>query len=127
MNSGIIILNEIVQMPEKAYSMIVLNVFFIIISFVTAGYCIYGIYDILTDRCKVLENWIAFSIFCVILAGLSVGVYFLGKGIVSRINERETIVYATIDDTVPWATINERYELIKQDGQLYQLRLKVEE
>ena len=120
----ITILNEVVQMPEKACSMIVICAVFIIISLVIAGYCIYGIYDILTDRCKVLESWIAFSILYVILAGLSVGVYFLGKGIVSRINERETIVYATIDDTVPWITVNERYELIRQDGQIYQLKLK---
>ena len=51
-----------------------------------------------------------------ISAGFCVGDFFLIRGIVGEANKRETIVYATIDDTVPWAEINRRYELIRQDG-----------
>ena len=127
MNSGIIILNEIVQMPEKSGELIVMFVFFILIALVFAGYCVYSMYEILTDYCKVLETWIAFSVLCVFLAGGCVGIYFLAKGIITEKEKRETIVYATIDNTVPWDTVNDRYELIRQDGQIYQLKLKEEE
>ena len=34
-------------------------------------------------------------------------------------DDRYTEVYATIDDSVSWTEVNEKYELIKQKGEMY--------
>lgn len=122
--NGMEILNEVTQMPDKSWSMIALYVVFAIICTAFAGMCAWEIKENVEDTyldALVIVGVCVLSLICI---GLCVSDYFLIRAAVNESHNRETIVYATIDDTVPWTEINEKYELIRQDGKIYQLRVK---
>ena len=124
--NGMEILNEVTQMPDKSGSMILMNAVLAVIFTALAWIFAWAVK-------KELEDWYAdifrvvyvciLVLFCIVYC---VADYFLIREAVDETHRRETIVYATIDDTVPWTEINERYELVRQDGKIYQLRLREE-
>lgn len=126
--NGIEILNTVTQTSEKSGGLFILYILFAIILTACAGLCIYSIKEAL-DGCRYLDvtDWIGVVILFLIFAGCCVGDYFLIRAAVGESKQQETIVYATIDDTVPWTEINEKYELIRQDGKIYKLRVREEE
>ena len=125
--NGIEILNEVTQMPDKSGSMILLYVFFAIICTAFAGMIACTVKENVEDRYLETPEIVGVCILSLICIGFCVSDYFLIRAAVNESHNRETIVYATIDETVPWTEINERYELIRQDGKIYQLRVKEEE
>ena len=128
MTEGIEILNTVTEMPEKSGSMIVFCIAMAVILAVCAGMCVYALWDIISDRMYMgVEEWVGMVILIVIAAGCCVGDYFLIHGIIGETGKKETIVYATIDESVPWSVVNEQYELVKQEGRIYQLRVKEKE
>lgn len=52
------------------------------------------------------------------------GVCALIAGFVMNVDTRHTEIKATINDTVSWQEINEKYELLSQEGNLYTFKLK---
>lgn len=122
--NGMEILNEVVRMPEKSFGMITIYVLVCIVGLVFAGMCIYAIWDTVTECYLDRQARIAIAIFAVFVIGIGIGCYCLVRSIINEADNRETIVYATIDDTVPWLEVNKKYELIQQDGKIYQLRLR---
>ena len=122
--NGVKILNEVVQMPEKSGGMIILDVILVILLTITAWFCVGGVFNAIRERCLDATEWIGIVILTVMAVGCCVGGYYLIDHALGEKDRRETIVYATIDDTVPWSEVNEKYELIRQDGKIYQLRVK---
>ena len=59
---------------------------------------------------------------CVLLVLL--GVCALIRGFTANLDTRYTEIKATINDTVSWQEINEKYELLSQKGDLYTFKLK---
>ena len=125
--NGMEILNEVTQMPDKSGSMIVMYVVFAIICTAFAGMCAWAVKENVEDRYLDASDIVGVCVLSLICIGFCVADYFLIRAAVNESHNRETIVYATIDETVPWTEINERYELIRQDGKIYQLRVKEEE
>ena len=122
--NGVDILNTVTDMPDKSAGMIIAYVIFAVACTVFAGMCVWSIKEMVEDVYMDWKDWIGVAVLILISAGFCVGDFFLIRGIVGEVNKRETIVYATIDDTVPWTEINKRYELIRQDGKIYQLRVR---
>lgn len=122
--NGIEILNTVTDMPEKSGGMIILDVILVILMAVTAWFSVGGAFNIIKERYLDAEGWIGIVLMSAIAVGCCVGSYYLIDHALGEKDKRETIIYATIDDTVPWTEINERYELIRQDGKIYQLRVK---
>lgn len=122
--NGVEILNKVYQISDKSSGMIVMYVMFAIISVVFAGMCIWGVKEMLEDSYPDIMDAVGVCVLILFALGSFVGDFFLIRGIVDEARTRETIVYATIDDTVPWTEINQRYELIRQDGKIYQLRVR---
>lgn len=122
--NGVEILNTVTDMPDKSAGMIIAYVIFAVACTVFAGMCIWGVKEMLEDNYPDLMDVIGVIVLILFVCGACVGDYFLIRGIVDETRKRETIVYATIDDTVPWTEINQRYELIRQDGKIYQLRVR---
>lgn len=122
--NGVEILNKVYQISDKSSSMIVMYVMFAVISVVFAGMCIWGVKEMLEDSYPDIMDVVGVCVLILFALGCFVGDFFLIRGIVDEARTRETIVYATIDETVPWTEINEKYELIRQDGKIYQLRVK---
>jgi hypothetical protein len=122
--NGVEILNTVTDMPDKSAGMIVMYVMFAVISIILSGICVWSIKEMVEDVYMDWKGWIGVAVLILISAGFCVGDFFLIRGIVDEARTRETIVYATIDDTVPWTEINEKYELIRQDGKIYQLRVR---
>lgn len=122
--NGIEILNEVIQMPEKAGTMIIMYVIFGIGLLVITGMLIYALCDIFGSIYMEWKDWIGVAVMCLFIGGCLFGAVMLGLAIPGEANKRETIVYATIDDTVPWSEVNEKYELLRQDGKIYQLRVR---
>ena len=60
----------------------------------------------------------------VFLLGVAVGVAALILGFATNTDTRYTEIKATINDTVSWQEINEKYELLSQEGDLYTFKLK---
>ena len=60
----------------------------------------------------------------VFLFGVLVGVAALILGFAANTDTRYTEIKATINDTVSWQEINEKYELLSQEGDLYTFKLK---
>lgn len=114
-------------MPEKSGGMILLSVVFAIICTVFAGMIAWAVKENVEDRYLDASDIVGVCVLSLVCIGLCVADYFLIRAAVYESHNRETIVYATIDETVPWTEINERYELIRQDGKIYQLRVKEEE
>lgn len=128
--NGMEILNEVTQMPERANTEIIAcTVLGIALAFVAAA-CAYAIVRFFLDASFDItdwKDWVCLILLIAIIVAASVGSIKLFCKIPDMNMKRETIVYATIDDTVPWTEINEKYELIRQDGKIYQLRVKEEE
>lgn len=122
--NGVDILNTVTDMPDKSGGMIIAYVIFAVACTVFAGMCIWGVKEMLEDNYPDLMDVVGVIVLILFVCGSCVGDYFLIRGIVGEANKWETIVYATIDDTVPWTEINQRYELIRQDGKIYQLRVR---
>ena len=115
---GIEILNEVTQMPDRNGGLIALYVIFGVLALACSLYMIYCAIDAVCDS-------IVAGAF---LGGLAVVVLIssicLFKRIPSTAAKRETILYAKIDDSVPWSAVTDKYELIRQDGKIYQLRVR---
>ena len=47
-------------------------------------------------------------------------------GFVLRADYRYTVVKATIDPSVSWVEVNDKYKFIKQEGEIYTFQLKEE-
>lgn len=122
--NGIEILNEVTQMPDKSGRMILLYVVFAIMCTAFAGMIFWTVKENVEDRCLEASEIVCVCILSMICIGLCVPDYFLIRAAVDESHNRETIVYATIDNTVSWTAINEKYELIQQDGKIYQLRVR---
>ena len=58
------------------------------------------------------------------VVGVLFGVCILIGGFAISANTRYTEIKATINDTVSWREINEKYELLSQEGDLYTFKLK---
>ena len=128
MPDGITILNTVTEIPESSGSQIFLCVIFIILLTVCAGMCVWGVINVFSDGNYLdAEDLIGVVILFLVFAGCCVGDFFLVRVALGEMDRRETIVYATIDDSVPWSEVNDRYELIRQDGKRYQLRVKDDE
>lgn len=115
------ILNTVTGRPAGAYTLIALLIVFVIAAAASLCYLIYLLIDAISDRdlsFAMASAWLVAVALCVIVFILC------SRGIAALNSEKETIVYATIDDSTPWSEINERYELIRQDGKIYQLRLR---
>lgn len=56
--------------------------------------------------------------------GALVSVLALIAGFVANTDTRYTEIKATINDTVSWQEINEKYELLSQEGNLYTFKLR---
>lgn len=122
--NGVEILNEVTQMPDKSGSMIFLYVVFAIGCTVFAGMIVWAVKENVKDMYLDASDIVGVCVLSLVCIGLCVADYFLVRAAVYESHNRETIVYATIDETVPWTEINDRYELIRQDGKIYQLRVK---
>lgn len=122
--NGMEILNEVTQMPDKSGSMILMYVVFSIICTAFAGMCAWTVKENLEDWYADVSKVVGVCLLLLITIGFCVSDFFLIRAAVNESHNLETIVYATIDDTVPWTEINEKYELIRQDGKIYQLRVK---
>ena len=117
------ILNTVTGSPAGTNTLIALLIVFIIAAAASLCYLIYLLIDIISDRdlsFAMASAWLVAVALCVIVFILC------SRGIAALNSEKETIVYATIDDSTPWSEINERYELIRQDGKIYKLRLREE-
>lgn len=115
------ILNTVTGSPAGTSTLIALLIVFVVLAAAAASYLVYWIVDSLCDR-KYGVTVICFFT-CAIYVVIT---FFCWRGLNVLRAARETIVYATIDDSTPWSEINERYELIRQDGKIYQLRLREE-
>jgi len=113
------ILNTVVQQPERCVFLTALLAIFAMVAAGTCMWMISMIVEAIRDE-DILYGVLSFFIAAVCVVVIIVCV--LGVNALS--DARETIVYATIDDSTPWSEINERYELIRQDGKIYQLRLR---
>ena len=122
--NGLEILNTVTQMPDRSAGLIGAYVIFAICLCALAGMVVWAIKEMMEDTYLDAMGILGICILGLVFIGCCVGNYFLIKGVVSESSTRETIVYATIDDTVPWSEVNEKYELIQQDGKIYQLRLR---
>ena len=122
--NGIEILNEVTQIPDESGRMILLYVFFAIMCTAFAGMIFWAVKENVEDRCLEASDIVLVCILSMICIGFCVADYFLIRAAVDESHNRETIVYATIDNTVSWTAINEKYELIRQDGKIYQLRVR---
>ena len=60
----------------------------------------------------------------VYLLGLLTSVFIIVGGFVINTDTRHTEIKATINDTVSWQEIDEKYELLSQEGDLYTFKLK---
>lgn len=115
------ILNTVEGSPAGSGTLIALLIVFIVLAAAAASYLVYMIVDSLCDRDYGVTVTCFFACaICVVIT------FFCWRGLNVLRAARETIVYATIDDSTPWSEINERYELIGQDGKIYQLRLREE-
>ena len=56
--------------------------------------------------------------------GVLCSVAALILGFAANTDTRHTEIKATINDTVSWQEINEKYELLSQEGNLYTFKLK---
>lgn len=61
-----------------------------------------------------------------ILSFLFVSVALIIGGLIFNADFSKTIVKATIDPSVSWLEVNEKYKLIKQEGEIYTFQLKEE-
>lgn len=125
--NGMEILNEVTQMPDKSGSMILMYAVFAVGFAVLAGMCAWAVKENLEDWYADVSRVVGVCVLVLFCIVFCVTDYFLIRAAVDETHRRETIVYATIDDTVPWTEINERYELVRQDGKIYQLRVKEED
>ena len=122
--NGIEILNTVTQTPDKAGGMMIMYIMFAGILLAFAGLSAWSAKEMIEDVYMDWKDWVGVSVLILIFAACCVGDYFLIRATVDESHRQETIVYATIDDTVPWTVINEKYELIRQDGKIYQLRVR---
>jgi len=122
--NGIEILNEVTQMPDKSGGMVLLYVVISIMCTAFAGMIAWTVKENVEDRYLEASDIVGVCILSIICIGFCVSDYFLIRAAVDESHNRETIVYATIDNTVSWTAINEKYELIRQDGKIYQLRVR---
>ena len=113
------ILNTVVQQPGRCVFLTALLVIFAMVAAGTCTWLIYMIVEAIRDE-DILYGVLSFFMAAVCV----VAIIFCVRGVNALSDARETIVYATIDDSTPWSEINERYELIRQDGKIYQLRLR---
>ena len=60
------------------------------------------------------------------LSFLLVSVALVIAGFILRADHRYTVVKATIDPSVPWVEVNDKYKLIKQEGDILTFQLKEE-
>ena len=58
------------------------------------------------------------------LVGAMFSVFVLLGGFAINADTRYTEIKATINDTVSWQEINEKYELLSQEGNLYTFKLR---
>ena len=120
--NGINILNTVEQQPGGYAGLTVIAVVFGILAIAIAGYAFYAAIETVRNRYE--GSFVATAVLCIIgliFVGLSILLFIQIPGL---LQQRETIVYATIDDSVSWADVNSRYELIRQDGKIYQLKVR---
>ena len=55
---------------------------------------------------------------------LGVGIVFIIGGLVLNTDDRVPIIKATINEEVSWQEINDKYELAKQEDQIYTFKVK---
>lgn len=55
---------------------------------------------------------------------ICIGIFLVFCGFSAIANTHHTKIKATIDDTVSWQEINEKYELLYQEGNLYTFKLR---
>lgn len=115
------ILNTVVQQPGRCVFLTALLVVFAMVAAGTFAWLISMIIEAIRDE-DILYCVLSFFMAAVCVVAIIVCV----RGANALSDARETIVYATIDDSTPWSEINERYELIRQDGKIYKLRLREE-
>ena len=60
----------------------------------------------------------------VYVVGVLFSVFLLICGFTTSADTRYTAIKATINDTVSWQEINEKYELLSQEGNLYTFKLR---
>lgn len=117
------ILNTVTGSPAGTGTLMALLIVLMVLAAAALGYLIYQLFDAIRDRDLDggLATLVVFSgALCLLM------IVFGWRGVDRLHNAREIIVYATINDSTPWSEINERYELIRQDGKIYQLRLREE-
>ena len=57
-------------------------------------------------------------------SGVSLLLAILGAILIGKMDR--TVVKATVDNTVPWVEVNEKYQLISQEGDIYTFLVKGE-
>jgi hypothetical protein len=123
---GIEILNEVTQMPAKSSSTIAMYIIFAVLFLACACMCAWCIYSAISDTGGYVDGGLlgGMIVLFIFFVGCCVGDYFMIKAIIPETKRRETIVYATIEESVPWIVVNEKYELVQQDGKIYTLRVR---
>lgn len=109
-------------MPDSASSVISACIVFGIILAGIAVVCAWAIVKFFLEASFDItdwQDWAGIILLIAIVLGTTVGSIKLFCQIPVQSKMRETIVYATIDDTVSWLEVNEKYELIRQDGKIY--------
>lgn len=123
---GVNVLNTVVQQPDDVFTNTLGYGVLTILMLALAGACIASIYIILKDGAG-WGGWkdaVAIVIMLGIITAGGFGIHGCIKGIIRENGRLETIVYATIEDSVTWKELHERYDLVRVDGKIYQLRVR---
>ena len=79
-----------------------------------------GILTILCVVMMIMDGDISSEGFCCLLISVLLGCV----GFVFNRDTRRQEVKATLNDTITWREINEKYELINQEGEIYTFKVK---
>ena len=125
---GVNILNTVVQQPDDVFNNVLGLGVLTILMLALAGFCIASICIILKEK-DAWGGWkdvVEIVIMLGIITAGGFGIRGCIKGIIRESKRVETIVYATIEDSVTWKELHERYDLVRVDGKIYQLRVREE-
>lgn len=125
MIDGMEILNTVTEAPSGSTVLFILSLLIGGLFILLACICAYGICMFIKDLYPFELMDVAQILLLILLMAISgfAAYAVIDDGITTK-DRRETVVYATIDDSVPWSAVNDRYELIGQDGKIYRLRLR---